>query len=277
MRLFTLAILFSTLSAQISWADEKADDANYATVEGKILMAKGINIADDKYVRKPIMADKDKDVADKDKDFKTEQWVIDPKTRGLRDVFVWIGPDLGNGPDGKPIDAREEPFPPEKIHPTLRKPASPTEKIDQPCCRFIPHALGIRVGQELEIFNSAPIPHNAKFDSGSSGNWNPLLPANTTVPFKIKIKGIEPRHAPISLSCSIHPWMKAWIQVFDHPYFALTDAEGNFKISKAPAGKWRIYYWHESGYHDGKNGARGYPIAIPVGGKDIPASKDWPK
>ena len=50
--------------------------------------------------------------------------------------------------------------------------------------------------------------------------------------------------------------------IFEHPYFALTDADGNFEIANAPVGKFRIMYRHERGYHKGKDGAKGFPIQI---------------
>lgn len=68
--------------------------------------------------------------------------------------------------------------------------------------------------------------------------------------------------------------MNAKIQVFDHPYFAITDGEGNFKIPKVPAGKWHIWYSHESGYLGGAAGKFGYEVTI-EGGKTTVASREW--
>ena len=65
---------------------------------------------------------------------------------------------------------------------------------------------------------------------------------------------------PIPFKCDIHPWMKGYVRVFDHPYFAVTDEDGKFEIKNAPAGKWRIVYWHENGFHKGREGAVGFPV-----------------
>jgi hypothetical protein len=62
---------------------------------------------------------------------------------------------------------------------------------------------------------------------------------------------------PMSIRCTVHPWMQAYMRVFDHPYFAVTDADGRFEVKLAPAGKCRVVYWHELGYHRGTAGALG--------------------
>ena len=50
---------------------------------------------------------------------------------------------------------------------------------------------------------------------------------------------------PIAISCNIHPWMKGYMCVFDHPYFAVTDDDGNFEIKNVPAGKLQMVIWQE--------------------------------
>ena len=69
--------------------------------------------------------------------------------------------------------------------------------------------------------------------------------------------------------------------VFDHPYFAVTDAEGKFEIKNAPAGKWRIMYRHENGYHKGKAGNKGFPVEIKDHGRGtlelLPVEFEFPE
>lgn len=67
--------------------------------------------------------------------------------------------------------------------------------------------------------------------------------------------------------------------MFDHPYFAVTDADGAFEIKDAPPGKWRLVYWHENGYHKGRAGAFGFPVeAKPGAVTDLPpVSLELPK
>jgi hypothetical protein len=75
---------------------------------------------------------------------------------------------------------------------------------------------------------------------------------------------------PVTLTCNIHPWMNGWVRVFDHPYFAVTDADGKFEIPQAPVGNYLLFVWHESaGFLDGKAGRNGRPVAIVPAGLDV--------
>jgi hypothetical protein len=85
----------------------------------------------------------------------SEDYVIDPKTKGVRWVVVWLVDP--NNPAAK--------LP---IHLNLRNPADPNVVLDQPCCAFETHALGLRQGQTLVARNSASIPHNVKIDSSTT-------------------------------------------------------------------------------------------------------------
>jgi hypothetical protein len=50
---------------------------------------------------------------------------------------------------------------------------------------------------------------------------------------------------PFYIKCDVHPWMKAWVLVSDHPYFAVTDTNGNFSIDGIPAGTYEVVCWQE--------------------------------
>ncbi len=187
-----------------------------------------------------------------------EDFIIDQKTNGLKNVFVWIRPAGAKGDDA---------FPAKLINPALVKPDSPTVSINQPCCRFIPHVLAAREGQQLIINNNAPIAHNSKWSSSKNGDYNPLIPAGDkfTLPQPLVFERGE-----ITLQCSLHSWMKAHVRVFDHPYFAVTDAEGNFEINNAPAGKFSLYIHHPAnGWLNGAVGRNGTPIVIKAGEQNL--------
>ena len=49
----------------------------------------------------------------------------------------------------------------------------------------------------------------------------------------------------VKVKCDIHGWMNSWIVVVDHPYHAITDAEGNFVIENVPPGTYTLEAWHE--------------------------------
>jgi Polysaccharide lyase family 4, domain II len=77
------------------------------------------------------------------------------------------------------------------------------------------------------------------------------------------IKDLRKDRMPLLVSCSIHFWMKAYVRVFDHPYFAITDADGAFTIKQAAAGNCRLVIWHEGiGWKGGASGKNGEKITI---------------
>ncbi len=175
----------------------------------------------------------------------SEELVVNEKNRGVRWVFLWLAPE----PGGTPLT----------IHPDLRDIKSKQVEIDQPCCQFVPHALTLRQGQELIAKNSAPIAHNVHWTGHPVKNpgGNVIVPAGQSY----VIQDLKADRFPVKISCDIHSWMNAWVRVFDHPYFALTDADGNFEIKQAPAGNFRLISWQESiGW--GPGGRDGIPLVI---------------
>jgi hypothetical protein len=158
--------------------------------------------------------------------------VVNPNNQGVRWVLVWLT---------DPKDARNAKFVP-PVHPSLKNPPK-TVEIDQPCCVFEPRMMGLQVGQSLVVKNSAPIPHNFKIDSiGGGPVQNPLIPSKG----QATIDGFLPKLMPTMYTCSIHAWMKGWIGTFPHPYFAVTNADGEFEIKNAPAGTFRLMVWQEA-------------------------------
>src|SRR5947209_5413868 len=219
-KLFALALLALVPAVAVRAADED----KYTTVKGRFVWDanKGAPPA-----RKAITPTKDEEVCSKDRDFKTEDWVISAKG-GIKNVVVWLAPEpKAGGPKLKDLPS----FDPKDIPAALAKPAKPGVEIDQPCCRFIPHVMAAREGQVMTIKNSAPVPHNAKWTSGKNGEINPLIPSGAQ--FNVPAPLVAERF-PINVECSIHPWMKAYVWVFSHPYYAVTDDEGNFEIKDVP-------------------------------------------
>jgi len=186
-----------------------------------------------------------------------EKIIVNGKNRGLRNVVVWLRP-------GDPNPAVK--FNAKDIHPAdaKRKPADVV--IDQPCCVFTPRITLARVGDTIVVKNPAAFAHNFFWASAENGDLNVTIPANMNYKFQ---KPLVLESSAIPYKCTIHPWMQGYVRVFDHPYFALTDADGKFEIKNAPAGNYRIVYWHESvGFLGGKAGRAGAPIAIAGGAND---------
>src|SRR5207245_44217 len=109
--------------------------------------------------------------------------------------------------------------------------------------------------------NSAPIAHNVHWTGFPLKNpgGNRIVPAKQS----LTISDLKADKYPVKINCDIHGWMNAWVRVFDHPYFALTDADGQCEITLAPTGKSRRVTWHESGW--GPGGKGGVPITIKPG------------
>ena len=94
--------------------------------------------------------------------------------------------------------------------------------LDQNGCMYSPHVQAIQVGQELLIKNSDATLHNIH----SMPKINPVF--NFAMPKVVKEKSIKIEKAEhaMYIKCDVHPWMKAYISVFDHPYFSVTDDSG---------------------------------------------------
>jgi plastocyanin len=176
-------------------------------------------------------------------------YAVNPKNKGFKNVFVALKP-----PEGNPLP----------IHPKLKDVANTKVVLDQPRCLFTPRAVAVREGQEVEAKNSSPVPHNIRWignpDFNESGNVT--LPAGKS----FLIKNLKAQPLPLLLECNIHPWMKGRLAVYDHPYFAVTDENGNFEIKLAPAGTHRLTGYHEGlGWRGGAKGKAGMEITIKAG------------
>jgi plastocyanin len=123
---------------------------------------------------------------------------------------------------------------------TFDVPATPAE-LDQKGCLYSPRVLGVRVGQAIEIVNSDPTLHNVhalpmnnrEFNHGQPKQFSKLSEVFTTPEVMVRFK------------CDVHSWMSAWVGVVDHPFFAVTDAAGAFKLPGLPPGSYTVEVWHE--------------------------------
>ena len=115
--------------------------------------------------------------------------------------------------------------------------------IDQKGCIYTPHVQGIMKGQELLIKNSDATLHNIHSMAKDNSQFNFAMPKVV----KEKIVSFDKAEDPFYIKCDVHPWMKAWVGVFDHPYFAVTDENGNYSIDVTglPAGTYEVIAWQE--------------------------------
>ena len=173
-----------------------------------------------------------------------EDWVINKDNKGIRWAVVYLLPDPPKAGSKLPI------------HPSLLAVPGEPAVLDQPCCRFDPHVLAVRQGQPVEARNSSKIAHNVKWTGFNNPGGNVTLPPGG----KMTIKDLKAAPSPVRVDCNIHPWMKAYLFVFDHPYYAVTDENGQFEIKLAPAGNHRLVIWQDMGWKDGNR--TGTPITI---------------
>jgi hypothetical protein len=134
---------------------------------------------------------------------------------------------------------------PSKIHPDLKKSAEPEIVFDQMGCRFNPHVLVVRTDQTVLVKSGDPVNHNTRTSPFDNKAENLIIQPNDRKGIAIKMPKSEVSRPPFPVSCDIHPHMKAHWLVTDHPYVAVTDADGKFKIDNLPVGEHTFRVWHE--------------------------------
>ncbi len=114
--------------------------------------------------------------------------------------------------------------------------------LDQKGCQYTPHVWGIRAGQKMIIRNSDPTLHNIHALPAKNAEFNQGQP----------FQGMEMERTfdqpevMVRFKCDVHPWMSGWMGVLDHPFFAVSGADGSFTIGNVPAGNYVVEAWHET-------------------------------
>jgi hypothetical protein len=113
------------------------------------------------------------------------------------------------------------------------------QTLDQRTCRYIPHILLVPQGGSLKIKSSDPVLHTVQM-FGSATNNIPFPFQNQFIPVAL------PRNGVVELKCNAgHVWMNANMLVVKHPYYAVTDEHGDFRLTDVPPGEYEIVAWHE--------------------------------
>jgi plastocyanin len=113
--------------------------------------------------------------------------------------------------------------------------------LDQKNCMYTPHVLAVMVDQPFSVANGDPTMHNVHVMARHNRQWSSSQPV-ASAPLKSTFE--RPEFA-IPVLCNIHPWMRAYVFAFDHPYFAVTETDGTFKIENLPPGTYTIEAWQE--------------------------------
>jgi hypothetical protein len=168
-------------------------------------------------------ADKDSSVCSASGDIPKEDLVVS-ESNGVANVFVF----LDKAPAGSSV-------------------TPPTEPVifDQQNCRFTTHALFARVGQTVRLLNDDDVLHNTRCSGVRNGSVNNTVGKKDRTGIALVYKRAE--REPFPVKCDLHSWMSAYHLVLDHPFAAVSDADGNFKIENLPAGTYQFKVWHERG------------------------------
>lgn len=129
-----------------------------------------------------------------------------------------------------------EELPKEKLPPLAKEEVV----MDQKGLTFIPHVLPLRAGTTVQFLNSDDVRHNIFTPSAVGDKFN-----LGTYPKGETRKKVFNKVGEVVCLCNVHPEMSAYIVVLQNPYFAVSDKEGNYRITNVPAGKYRLKSWHE--------------------------------
>ncbi|MEJ7592559.1 MAG: hypothetical protein WKF77_13485 [Planctomycetaceae bacterium] len=222
-------IIVATVVASLSVPLIADEDLEYSTVTGQVvysgdrtklapLFLKGSGVKDAAICGAEDMPD--------------ERLIVDSKTQGVSNVFVWFDK----------IDQ-------DSIHPDLTNEHLTPPQLVFEGYRIKPHSLCVQTRTGMRVTTSDPIAHNPRD--------YPLLNPAGCVALTVDLRGdnldgfihnfsvSEP--GPMKITCDYHPWMSSYVLVQNHPYMAVTRAEGSFSIEKVPTGTQRLQIWHELG------------------------------
>jgi hypothetical protein len=228
-----LLLLLSTSSAEAQWG----------AIKGKV-------VVDEVPTLKPLVMKGD--AAAKDaavcaaQDVPDESLVVDRKTKGVANVVIYM---------------RRKP---DQMHPKFANPEMATVLYDQMGCKFIPHVAILQTNQQLQVVSGDGIAHNTRANPLKNQGFNFIIAPNDRTGIKVPFKAAE--NLPISIGCDIHPWMRGWLMVVDHPYAAVTDADGTFEITDLPLGEHEFRGWQELvGYVAPTAGEKSFKVNVTAG------------
>jgi len=147
------------------------------------------------------------------------QEVMADATGNLQNVVVFVSQGLGD----RTFDAPTQPA-----------------VVEQKGCMYQPHVLAVRANQTLEVINDDPTSHNIHPIPANNREWNKAEPPGSTMQ-----EAFAREEVAIPVRCNVHPWMRGYIAVFKHPFYAVTRKDGSFDLSNLPPGTYTIKAWHE--------------------------------
>jgi len=170
---------------------------------------------------RPLSMDADPACAKKHSGPVENEMLVLGKGNTMGNIMVWVSKGL---PAGKTWPAPKTPV-----------------TLDQKGCVYVPHVMGIMVGQPYRILNSDGVLHNIHMLPKVNASFNKGMPPT----LKETTHTFEKPEEVFHIKCDVHPWMSAYVAVFRHPFFDTTETDGKFSISGLDPGTYEITAWHE--------------------------------
>jgi plastocyanin len=122
---------------------------------------------------------------------------------------------------------------------STKAPANTPAKMDQKRCVFVPRVVVVPVGGTVEFLNSDRLLHNVRGGGKENPPFNRAQPHARTIAIGFKSPEV------LRIDCDLHSWMRGWVIVADHPFYAVTNEEGEFIFENIPPGKYKLQLWQE--------------------------------
>lgn len=153
---------------------------------------------------------------------KTDPELTVSKGSAVSNAVVWIA-DVKTGKP-LPVDKRAE--------------------LSAQKCLLDPRVQAVVVGTTVNVFNDDRLLHRFVFIPLGTHDTLTVMPF-FNVGQVVASERLAKTPQIVEIRCTRHPWTRGYIAVFDHPYFAVTDGDGNFKIDSLAPGTYKMMVWHE--------------------------------
>jgi hypothetical protein len=218
---------------------EPAQSAATGTIKGRLVWAGG-------EIPKPkVEANAAKDAFCKTKPILNRDLTIDPDTKGVADAYAYLVKPAGD------YSSTTKAY--------LDK--TPQVVVDQIGCEYVPYATVVHKDQKLIFKSTDPVGHNVDFKPFDNMKINKMLAPNGSFPYAIA----KAEKRPTVAVCSIHPWMKGYVLIVDHPFAVVTKADGSFEITGVPAGEQHLVLWQSTRGYVTEGGKEGMVVNVKAG------------
>jgi plastocyanin len=194
----------------VAWCLMAASTASGGTIKGTVRLT-GVAVE-----QRKLAVTVDQSVCGREKE--AEDIVLSPE-KGIRNAVV----SLQTPPPGAGL-----------------APSLPVAQMDQKQCVFVPRVVVVSPGGTVEFLNNDRLLHNLHSVSTRNSTFNRTQPKGRTIPIVFKQPEI------IRVECDLHSWMRAWVVVADHPFYTVSNDQGEFTLNNVPPGKYTLQTWQES-------------------------------